>query len=137
MAALVPAPRLPSDADLARLTAAERVELLRLLEKAAEGVPADPRPPIADLLVDCLTEPAEDADEPEVFLAATLAHHRARRRHMEALTAARGEPQGGWTIEAYLSAFNADSAEAERCAVADGFPLPAKPAPRSIPKDEL
>jgi hypothetical protein len=136
---IVPSVAQPTDADLERLSSAERHELLTLLEQVSAGVPIDTRRPIAACLVDCLMEGTADADDPPAYLEALYRHEQAFYRHVRALERAAGADKTDSerpTVEGYLAALLDRMATARRLAEADGFPLPPKPSPRPIPKEK-
>ena len=81
------------------------------------------------------SEAATTAD-PEAWLAAMRAHDKRRRYHMDRLSAGSPPPR---TMRELLNfpQFEADSAEASRLAIADGFPDPSVAADQPKVEDEV
>lgn len=124
----LPAVRLPKDIDLSRLTDSERAELLALLEQRVGG-DGSGRPPLVELWVNAVLDNAAAADNSEGYLAVSFGHEQAKARHMARLTADRSATD---SIPAFVAAFAADSTEAERLAIEDGYLLPV--AERAAPE---
>jgi hypothetical protein len=84
-------------------------------------------------------EGAADADDPPAYLRAMYNHEQAYQRHVRALERAdRADKTTAErpTIEDYMTALLNRIETARRLAEADGFPLPPKPSPRPIPKED-
>jgi len=130
--------------ELERLTPAEQVELLALMEQQAqEPAPerlTDDRPSFDELLAELRDEYAAKSADPSAFRTAWDRHEEATRQHFEKLEAENPPPlQGNELVSDPVGAwFLATIEKAHELAEVDGFRDPsAKPTPPPAPPDPL
>ena len=115
-----------SHEQLARLSEAERLELLALLEQQEEqraAMPADDRKPIVDFLFEAARDRAGASEDPEAFWRAEIAHQRAYTANLGRLHRERPLPRL-CDIGSHIAALTVRFDEARRLAAADGYPAP-------------